>query len=112
MNKKELLDNLTALESSIKNNQQILKSKNETLKPSIEIKNSCQKIALSWFELIESNLSEYEIDVVIIKKYHELFDELLKIGVSTARIRSYKNNLANIITKFKEEIIIVIMKSS
>jgi len=67
---------------------------------------------LRWFELIESNLSEYEIDVVIIKKYYELFDELLKISVSTARIKSYKNNIVSIITKFKEEIIIVIMKSS
>ncbi len=77
-----------------------------------EIKDESESLARTWFEEIENNLPSFEVDESIIKKYRVLFEELLKLGTRNQRKTSYIRVVNNIISDFKDELLVPVMKSS
>lgn len=112
MDKKNLVDSLNSIETSLKEVLGILKKGKDTLIPKIDTKQKCEKTSLLWFEEIEPNLINFKIEKTVLSSYHEQFDELLKLSASASRVKIYLSLLPLILSNFKKELTLEVMKSS
>jgi len=112
MDKKNLIDGLNSIETTLRDSLTVLKPQKETLKPKTDIKQKCEKSSLLWFEQIEPSLNDFQIEKSVINAYHDLFDELLKISVSSSRVKIFIEIISSILTNFKKDLTLHVMKSS
>ena len=112
MDKKKLIDGLNSLEFSLRDSLTVLKTQKETQRPKIEIKQKCEKSSLLWFEQLEPSLNDFQIEISVVNSYHDLFDQLLRISVSGSRVKIYLELISSILTSFKKDITLEVMKSS
>ena len=103
MDKKKLVEELNSVETNLREVFTTLKGIKDTLKPRNDIKQRCEKASLLWFEQIEPNLVNFEIKKTIVDSYHGLFDELLKLSVSSSRVKMYIGLIQPILTNFKKD---------
>lgn len=73
---------------------------------------SVQSVAKKWFEDIEPLLEQFSISEPIKNKYHHYFSQLLQLSLKTSWKKTYKKIIKEILTDFKDDILIVIMKSA
>jgi hypothetical protein len=71
-----------------------------------------QLIAKKWFEDIEPILEQFGISEPIKNKYHDYFSQLLQLSLKTSRTKTYQKIIKEILTDFKDDILIVVMKSA
>ena len=72
-----------------------------------------QSIAKKWFEEIEPVIHQFGVSDATKKKYHELLSRLLGLSVKEiARKKTYQKVINEILTDFKDDILVVVMKSA
>jgi len=71
-----------------------------------------QSITARWFEEIESVIHQFGVPEETKKKYTELFTQLLELSLKTSRKKTYLKIIQQILSDFREDIILVVMKST
>lgn len=110
--KESIISKLEQIESSLKNLLRTINSINSDFVSRKEIEDTSKDLAKTWFEEIESNLPSFEVDETIIKKYKELFGKLLELGMGKQRKKIYITVINDIISNFRKDLLIPVMKST
>jgi hypothetical protein len=77
-----------------------------------ETTGQAQLIAKKWFEDIEPILEQFGISEPIKNKYHDYFSQLLQLSLKTSWKKTYQKIIKEILTDFKDDVLIVVMKSA
>jgi hypothetical protein len=77
-----------------------------------ETTNQVQLITKKWFEDIEPILEQFGISELIKNKYHGYFSQLLQLSLRPSWKKAYQKIIKEILTDFKDDILIAIMKSA
>lgn len=77
-----------------------------------QTQHSVQSVAQKWFEDIEPILEQFGISEPIKNKYHDYFSQLLQLSLKTSWKKTYQKIIKEILTDFKDDILIVVMKSA
>lgn len=80
-------------------------SKKQTMK-------SAEHVATKWFELVEPCAEYFDFSSIAESKYHKLFERLLKLSLKQSWKLTYQKTIAAISKNFKEEILLVVIKSA
>lgn len=111
--KNAVIDNLNLLEGSLRQLRRSLNLLKKTFVSRNDIREPAQKIARTWFENIEKSITEFNIDLSVITKYHHNFTNLLSLSIGrNARRISYIRTIDDILSGFKQEILLPVMKSA
>jgi len=111
MSKAEILNGLNELEKALDQlGRNFDKSEIKFIKRK-QTQHRVQSVAKKWFEEIEPVIHQFGVSDVVKKKYHELFTQLLQLSLRTARKKTYQRTIEQILADFKNDIIIVVMKS-
>ncbi|RZK04206.1 MAG: hypothetical protein EOO46_17135 [Flavobacterium sp.] len=102
---KEILDRLKILRSLLNKHTSEFIGKKDVL-------NSAENIGKTWFHSLKPNLSSYNIDASIISKYDACFNQLLKLSRGNNRTLSFKSCVKEILSKYQEEILLLIQTTS
>lgn len=77
-----------------------------------ETTGQAQLVAKKWFEDIEPILEQFGISEPIKIKYHDYFSQLLQLSLKPSWKKAYQKTIKEILTDFKDDILIVVMKSA
>lgn len=112
MSKEEVIEYIKELNKSLNNLDTYFdecKIKFITKKETIS---QVQSITRKWFEDLEPILEQFSISEPIKNKYHDYFSQLLRLSLKTSWKRTYQRITKEILTDFKDDILIVVMKSA
>ncbi len=76
------------------------------------VKDATQVIGRKWFEDLDPWLPSLGVSDEIGKKYHDLFDFLLRLSVKTSYKKTYLKTIDDILQDYREELFVNIMKSA
>jgi len=73
---------------------------------------NAESIATLWFENVEPCAEYFGISEIVESKYHKLFEKLLNLSLKNSRKSTYQRTIAAICENIKEELLLVIIKST
>ena len=77
-----------------------------------ETTGQAQLVAKKWFEDIEPILEQFGISEPIKNKYHNYFSQLIQLSLKPSWKKTYQKIIKEILADFKDDILIVVMKSA
>lgn len=77
-----------------------------------QTQHSIQSVAKKWFEDIEPILEQFSISEPTKNKYHDYFSQLLQLSLKPSWKKTYQKIIKGILTDFKDDILILVMKSA
>src|SRR3989442_6837720 len=112
MRKEDAIDVLTWIENSIRelrSDVQRIKTTNVYRKP---VYDESREVCRKWFEDLEPSLPQFGIADDIVRKYHQLFSDLVELSIKTSVKATYLKKLEQIASRLKDEVLVPIMVSS
>jgi len=104
-NIKEIDENLNGLSKDVNVSVGKYISKKQTM-------DDAERIATKWFELVEPCSEHFGFSAIAESKYHKLFEQLLGLSLKQSWKLTYQKTIAAISEKFKEEILLEVIKSA
>lgn len=77
-----------------------------------ETQQEVQSASKKWFEEIEPVIQQFGIAEPVRIKYHGLFTQLLQLSLKTSWKKTYQKVIEEVLTDFKEDILVNVMKSA
>jgi len=113
MIKDEIINSLTAFEDALNRLDTYFGQSEIKYIRRKQTQQEIQSIAKKWFEEIEPVIHQFGVLDATKKKYHELFSRVLELSVKeTVRKKTYQKIINDILTDFKDDILVVVMKSA
>lgn len=106
MTKEQTISLLNELEKSLKQLHKTITSYNGPQIKQQSVKDTVQKVARKWFEEAERLLAFYNVSDEIRAKYHQLFNDLLHMGIKDTRKGRYEKVLTELRSNFRSELIV------
>ena len=112
MSKEEATEYINKLEKSLNSVGTYFNGcKNEFISNK-EITSQVQSLTKEWFEDLEPILEQFGVSESTKKKYNDYFSRLLHHSVRTSRKKAYQKVISQILADFKNDILIVVIKSA
>lgn len=112
MTKAEVLDSLNQINKKLKSSRASLNRTQTEFISKQTLKTEIQNVATIWFENIEMQLTPLKFEEKTIKKFHGLFEKLLKLSLTNSRKKSYVVQIDKILKDFNSELLVNAIKSS
>lgn len=112
MNKATLIANLKEIDKAL---DSLSKDVNVSVGNYIskkQIMQNAECISRKWFELVEPCAEHFGFATVAESKYHRLFEQLLELSLKQSWKLTYQKTIASISEKFKEDLLLVVIKSA
>lgn len=111
MNKSEAISLLEQEESDLKDLQALVGRRRGTTIQSSEVQSLAKLVSRDWFENIDGSIVSLGVPEPTRIKYHDFFDRLLKLSLRTSWKKTYEKIIQDILSEFKNEIVVPVMKS-
>lgn len=112
MNKETLVANIKEIDKALGElSKEINESKGKYVSKKQTMQNA-ELVAKKWFELVEPCAEHFGFSTVVESKYHRLFEQLLGLSLKQSWKLTYKKTITAISEKFKEDILLVVIKSA
>jgi hypothetical protein len=112
MNKATLIANIKELDKALDGLSKDVNASVGKYVSKIQTMQNAELIATKWFELVEPCAEHFGFATVVESKYHKLFEQLLELSLKQSWKLTYHKTIAAICEKFKEDLLLAVIKSA